>query len=104
MSKESRTSLSDWKCVLRQCDNYPKYNVPEYESSCTTVTPKIKFHLYLLFSTCSIHGLLGEGKLICNLCENEKLNGKIQSRKVLTLKELTISNFMYDAYLPSLEK
>ena len=46
--------------MLRQCDNCSKYNVPEYESSCTTVAPKIK---------CSIRWLVGEEKLICNLCE-----------------------------------
>jgi len=32
------------------------------------------------------------------------LDGKIRNRKMLTLKELTICNFMYDVYLPSLEK
>ena len=42
--------------------------------------------------------------MICNICENEKLNGNIRSRKILTLKELTICNFVYDVYLPSLEK
>ena len=42
--------------------------------------------------------------MICNICEIEKLNGKIRSRNILTLKELTIGNFMYDVYLPSLEK
>ena len=102
--KQSSISLLYWKCVLRQCDNCPKYNVPEYESSCSIVAPKIKFHLYVLFSTCSLRGLVGEGILICKLCVNKKLNGKIQSRKFLTQRELTIGNFIYDVYLPSLEK
>ena len=102
--KQSSMSLSHWKCVLRQCDNYPKYNVPEYESSCSIVAPKIEFYIYVLFSTCSLHGLVGEGRLICNLCVNEKLNGKIRSRKMLTQRELAIGNFMYDVYLPLLEK
>ena len=85
-------------------DNFPKYNVPKYESNCSIFAPKIKFHLYVLFSTCSLHELIGEGRLICIFCENEKLNGMIRSRKMLTHRELTIGNFMYDAYLPSLEK
>ena len=102
--KQSSTSLSHWKCVLRQCDNCPKYKVPEYESSCTIVAPKIKFHLYVLFSTCSHHGLIGEGRLNCNLCGDVKVNGKIRSRKMLTQRELAIGNFMCDVYLPSLEK
>ena len=102
--KQSSISLSHWKYVLRQCDNCPKYYVPKYESTCSTVAPKIKFHLYVLFSTCSLYGLVEERRLICNFFENEKLNGKIRSRKMLTQRELIIGNFMYDVYLSSLEK
>ena len=98
-SKESSTSLSHWKCVLRECDNYPKYKLPEYESSCTIVAPKIKFHLYVLFITCSQHMLLGEGRLNCYLCVDEKVKGKIRSRNILTQRELTIENSMCDALL-----
>ena len=36
--------------------------------------------------------------------KTKKLHYKIQSRKMLTVRELTIDNFMYDIYLPSLEK
>ena len=74
-SKESSTNRSHWKCVLLECDNCPKYKLPEYESNCTIVAPKIKFHLYVLFTTCSQHGLIGEGRLNCNLCAVEKLKG-----------------------------
>ena len=42
--------------------------------------------------------------LRCNICEVEKVEGKSRSRNMLTLKELVIGNFMYDVYLPSLEK
>ena len=69
--------------MLQQCFNCPKYNVHEYDSGCSIVCPKIKFHLYVLFSTCSLRGLVGEGRLKCNLCVNEKLNSKIRSRKIL---------------------
>ena len=33
-----------------------------------------------------------------------KVEGKIRSRKMLTLKKLTIGNFMYDVYLPMFKK
>ena len=98
--KQSSISLSHWKCVLRQYDNCPKYIILEYKPSYSIVASKIKFHLYALFSTCFLHGLIREGRLMCNLCENEKLNGKIQSKIMLTQRELTIGNFMYDVYLP----
>ena len=42
--------------------------------------------------------------MINNVFENDKLNGKIRSRKMLTQRKLTIGNVMYDVYLPSLEK
>ena len=42
--------------------------------------------------------------MISNICDTKKFNYKIRSRKILTLKELTISNFMYHIYIPSLEK
>ena len=76
--KQSDASLFKWKIVLQQCVNCPKYNVPVYESR--------------------------EGRLICDFCDTEKIKCKILSRKMLTLKKLTIDKFMYDFYLPSLEK
>ena len=48
--------------------------VPVYltGSVCFDNAPKIKFYLYVLFSTCFIHGLVGEGRLIYNICGIEK--------------------------------
>ena len=103
-SKQSSISLSHLKCVFRQYDNCSKYNVPKYESRCSTAAPNIKFRMYVLFSTCSLHRFIGEVRLIFNLCENKKWNGKIRGKKMLTQRELTISNFMYDVYLSSWEK
>ena len=40
----------------------------------------------------------------CTLCVDERVKGKIRSRKMLTQRELAIGNFMSDVYLPSLEK
>ena len=80
-SKEPNTSLSHWKCVLRECDNFPKCKLPEYELSCKVLAPMNKVHLYVLFTTCSQHRLIGEGRLNCNLCVDEKVKGKIRSKK-----------------------
>ena len=102
--KQSGSSLPKWKCVIRQCVSCPKYTIPNYESSSITIAPIIEFHQNIFFSTCSIHGLKGEGRLRCNLCKIETCEGKMRSRKMLTLKELAIGNFVYDYYLPSLEK
>ena len=84
--------------------SYPNYSVPDYESSSISVAPRIKFYQYTLFSTCSIYGPICKSRLRCNLCEVERAEGKIRSRKILTLKEISINNFIYDIYLPSLEK
>ena len=80
----------------------PKYTISDYKSSSISITSIIKFHYYILFSTCFIHGLIGEGSLRYNLYEVGKTDGEIRSRKMLTLKELVISNLMYDVYLSSL--
>ena len=84
--------------------SYPEYTFSDYESSFIRIAPRIKFHLYVLYSTCSICGLIGEGRLRCNLCEVEKTDGKLRSKTILTLKEFVIGNFTYEIYLPSLEK
>ena len=76
--------------MLRECDNCLKYKLPEHESRCTIVASKIKFHLYVLFTTCSQRGLIGEGILICNLCVDEKVKGKIRSWKMLIQRELEL--------------
>ena len=57
-----------------------------------------------MFFTYSIHGLIRESRLIYNLCEVGKTKGMIRSKNILVLKGLTIGNFMYDIYVPSLEK
>ena len=80
--------------MILQCVCCPKYAVSGYESSYTDIYPRIKFHQYVLLSTCSIHGLIGEDRLRFNLCEVGKIGGKIRSRKMLTLKELAVGNFM----------
>ena len=80
-----------------------KYALSDYKSISISVAPRIKFHYYVLLSICSIHVLIRKSRLRCNLYEVEKSEGKIRSRKVLTLKGLVVGNFMYNIYLPSLE-
>ena len=81
---------------LRQCVSCPKYTLPDYNLSSITVAPSIKFHQYIMFSTCSIQRLIGKVRLRYNLCETEKPEDKIGSRNILTLKELAIGIFVYD--------
>ena len=58
----------------------------------------------MLFLKYYIHLLIGKGRLRCELCDIEGSTGTIRSRKMLTLKELQFGNWMYDIYLPVLEK
>ena len=46
--------------------------------------------------SCSVHALLGEGSLSCDVCrESDETKGKIGTKKVLTMKEVTIGKFMF---------
>ena len=67
--------------MLRQCDSYSKYFVPECKYFCTDVTPRIEFHVYQLFFTPFLHVLLEEGRLVNKVCDTE-IGGKIRSRKM----------------------
>ena len=62
------------------------------------------FPTYEFFSKFSIHRLIGEGKLGSGLCVTESTTAKERSRKILTLKELTVGNFTNNIYLSTLEK
>ena len=50
------------------CDSCPMYNDCSYESNITSEVPRIKFRTYIKFTSCSVHGLLGEGSLSCDVC------------------------------------
>ena len=94
-----------WKRVLRTCDCCPLYNVCKYESNITAEAPQIKCHTYIKFSSCFVHGLLGEGTLSYDLCrDSDLIMEKIKTRKILIMKEVSIGKFMFDFYLPSLQK
>ena len=80
--EQSGSSLPKLKCVLQQCASCPKNIVPEYESIYISVSPRIKCHQYVLFSTYYICGLLGESRLRCNLCDTGEFDSKIRSRNI----------------------
>ena len=61
------TVFLKWKYFLRMCDSCPLYNVCSYESNITSEAPRIKFHTYKKFTSCSVHSLLGEGSLSCDM-------------------------------------
>ena len=84
------------KSVLRIYDSCPLYNVYSYERNITSEAHTIKFHTYMKFTSCSVHALLGEGSLSCDVCrESDETKGKIRTKKVLTMKEVTIGKFMF---------
>ena len=86
------------------CNSYPLYNFCSYESNITSEAPKIKFYAYIKFTSCSIHGLLVGSSVSCDTCrESDETKGKITTRKILAMKEITIGKFMSDFYLPALE-
>ena len=99
-ARSSDCFLPKRKCTLRKHDSYIKYFFQEYKSVCIDVVPRIKFHLYQLDSTCSLHGLLEEDGLICKLCDTG-IAGKVRSRKILTSKktQLEVSCMMLISYI-----
>jgi hypothetical protein len=96
-----------WICVLRRCENCPKYPVPFEETEVASdPAPTINFHMYVPFTKCTKHGDLGDSKT-CDACDNLNENekkGKASTRKHLTLLERTISVFLKDFYFVALEK
>ena len=91
------TVFPKWTCVLRTCDSCPLYNVCKYESNTSVEVPQIL--------SCSVHSLLGESTFFCDLCrDSDLIMGKIRTRKMLTMKEVSIGNFIFDFYLPALQK
>ena len=90
------TVFPKWTCVLRTCDSCPLYNVWKYESNASVEAPQIW--------SCSVHSLLGESTLFCDLCsDSDLIMGKIRTRKMLTMKEVSIGNFIFDFYFPALQ-
>jgi hypothetical protein len=96
-----------WCCVLRRCLNCPKYPIPIPERGLDDNAPFIKFHFYVNFTKCSRHGVMTLNAKKCTACENQgadEKNGKISTRKELTLLNRPIGIFFRDFYLPALEK
>mmetsp|Transcript_51974 Transcript_51974/g.134798 ORF Transcript_51974/g.134798 Transcript_51974/m.134798 type:complete len:557 (-) Transcript_51974:13-1683(-) len=70
-----------WDCVLRRCQNCPKYNIPVEERATGPNAPTISFHVYKTVT--------------------EHIRGKDRSRKYLTLmKDVPIGEFHAKYYLP----
>jgi hypothetical protein len=69
----------------------------------------MKFHHYVNCTRCTKHGIITRGAKYCEQCDNQpentsKKQGKISTRKQLTLLEQPIGVFLKDFYLPGLEK
>jgi hypothetical protein len=105
------TGHPKWACVLGRCQECPKYCIPlEERKYSENDDASMKFHHYVNFTRCTKHGLLTRGAKNCEQCDNQtesttnKKQGKISTRKQLTLLERPIGVFLRDFYLPSIEK
>ena len=56
--------------MLRSCNNCPKYKVPTIESDESIHLPKIKFHIYKVFTIYSKYGVVGPENFLCGVCSN----------------------------------
>jgi hypothetical protein len=107
--------LPKWKCVLRHCESCPTYDVPSEEKSTLEDSPRISFHYYITTTKCSKHGDLKANSKSCETCTMTSIpeteatpksnpKGKVQTRKRLTLLEKPIGDFIYNYYLPAIER
>ena len=104
---EEEQSLPKWKCVLRRCQQCPKYEIPDEEKNTGSNSPEIVFRVYKKVYKCSLHNFLGLGENICSKCdaiEDPSKKGTLRCRRELTKMQLPISQFMTDYYLPMMEK
>jgi hypothetical protein len=84
MCEQANCGHHHWNCVLRRCESCPQYpNHPLEE-----LDEKIRFHDYVAFTKCSVHGNLEINAKFCGQCEEQGLEGKNKG-KVATRKHLT---------------
>ena len=63
---DEHLGLPKWKCVLRTCNECPKFSIPSQESATSADAPQISFHVYQQFYKCTIHHLLPRGEKHCS--------------------------------------
>ena len=69
---QSDHALSNWKCVLRCCCDFPCINLPDQEADNqnSDTTPSIRFHIYHIIACCTAHGRIPfKDKKICYMCK-----------------------------------
>ena len=52
---DKELGLPKWKCVLRTCNECPKFSIQSQESAMPTDAPQISFHVYQQFYKCTVH-------------------------------------------------
>ena len=65
---DEELGLPKWKCVLRTCNECPKFSISSQESATSADAPQISFHVYQQFYKCTIHHLLPRGEKHCSQC------------------------------------
>ena len=81
-------ALPHRKFVLRCCADCPCINIPDQEKTKKheETTPSIRFHIYHIIRSYSIHGRLSlKDKNICSMCKQEYIPDK--STKIYTRKD-----------------
>ena len=103
-------SLPKWKCIMGRCDICPVPSLPQMELDENSPLRTICYCSYKYHVKCKLHGVLMNGSVTCDKCDNEVKSKvlekpeKIVRRKEITLLESSISSFHKDVYIPMLQK
>jgi hypothetical protein len=105
------TGHQKWACVLGRRQDCPKFCIPlEEKEYLDDDDANMKYHHYVNFTRCTKHGLITQGAKNCEQCDNQserttnKKQGRISTRKQLTLLERPIGVFLSKFYLPCIGK
>jgi len=103
--------LPNWKCVLRRCNDCPKYSIPYEERGTNDAAPTIKFHVYKGIYKCLDHGVINvpngtkKKDVVCQICQSmASKKDRIRFRKELTLLTKPIGIFHQQYLHPLIEK
>ena len=69
-----QVSLPQWKYILRNCNDYLKYEIPSLESDESYHSPRIKFHIYEVVTIFSKDGVVEPSNLLCDVFSNSDCN------------------------------
>ena len=71
------------KCILRRCNQCPKFRLFDEEKKITDRDPKISFHFFQKIAKCSVHGIIREGSDFCPDCRKETCKKKLENFQIV---------------------